>query len=207
MGLSNYCNNTFDLNVDEYFIKEREQAVSAIKLQLENRRQQEINFEVQINGVSDAKNRLHQIKKEYLAKAVMLKNQKVTTVKRLNKEMEVLKEEQDQIIKIKTGFFRGITKKEREQRETLAMQRYNDKQQELEVTVLDFKERQKRLREDYENRCVPLLEEIKSFQKCTKEMNDDISLEERWFACEALIDAVNNFFQRKISKPPPSSSV
>ncbi|MCL2288283.1 MAG: hypothetical protein FWC33_03775 [Candidatus Bathyarchaeota archaeon] len=195
-----------DVNIDEQFTKEREQVVSAIKMQLENRRQQETKLEIQINSVPDSKNRLQQTKKEYLAKAVMLKNQKIITVKKLNKEMEKLKEEQHQIIKIKTGFFRGITKKEREQRETLAMQRYSDKQQELEVTVLDFKERQKRLREDYENKCVPLLEEIKNFQKCTKEMNEDNSLEERWFACEALSDAVNNFFQRKISKQPPTAT-
>jgi hypothetical protein len=195
-----------DVNVDEQFTKEREQAVSAIKLQLENRRLQETNLEMQINGMSDAKSRLQQTKKEYLTKAVMLKNQKIITVKRLNKEMERLKEEQDQIIKIKTGFFRGITKKEREQRENVTIQHYRDKQQELEVTVIDFKERQKQLRDDYENKCVPLLEEVKSFQKCAKEMSEDNSLEERWFACEVLSDVVNNFFQRKISKPPSTLS-
>ncbi|MDR2707757.1 MAG: hypothetical protein LBB87_03300 [Nitrososphaerota archaeon] len=194
-----------DVNIDEQFTKERNQIVTEIKLQLDNRRQQENSLEIQINNVSDAKNRLQQTKKEYVAKALILKNKKIVTVKRLNKELETLKEEQEQIIKIKTGFFRGVTKKEREKREALTMQRYSDKQQELEVTVLDFKEKQKQLREEYENRCIPLLGEVKAFQKCTKEMDDDSSLEERWFACEALSDAINNFLQRKISKPPASS--
>jgi hypothetical protein len=185
------------VNVDEQFTKERNQAVAAVKLQLENRRQQETSLEVQINDVSNAKNRLQQIKKEYLTKTLVLKSQKITAVKRLNKELEALKKEQYQIVKMKTGFFRGITKKEREQRENLTMQHHSDKQQELEVTVLDFKEKQKQLREEYEKKCTPLLEELKVFQKCTKEMDEDNSLEERWFACEALSDAVNNFFQRK----------
>ncbi|MDR2548553.1 MAG: hypothetical protein LBC34_03640 [Rickettsiales bacterium] len=193
-----------DVNIDEQFTKERNQIIAEIKLQLENRRQQECSLEMQIDDMSDAKNRLQQTKKEYLARALMLKNQKIVTVKRLNKEIETLKEEQEQIVKMKTGFFRGISKKERERRETLAMQRCSDKQQELEVIVLDFKEKQKQLREEYENKCTPLLEEVKTFQKCTKEMETDNSLEERWFTCEALSDTINNFFQRKISKPPAS---
>jgi hypothetical protein len=194
-----------DVNVDDQFTKERDQVFTAIKLQLENRRQQEKSFEMQINDLSSAKNSLQQTKKEYLTKLLMLKRQKIVTVKRLNKELETLKKEQDQIVKMKTGFFRGISKKEREQREKSAMQRYSDKQQEMEITVLDFKEKQKQLREEYENKCTPLLEEVKIFQKCTKEMDTDNSLEERWFACEALNDVINNFFQRKTSKPPALS--
>jgi hypothetical protein len=193
-----------DVNVDEQFTKERDQAVTTIKLQLESRRQQENSIEMQITDVSGAKNRLQQTKKEYLTKALMLKSQKIVALKRLNKEMETLKEEQDQIVKIKTGFFRGITKKEREQREALIVQRYSDKQQEIEVTTLNFKEEQKQLREEYENKCVPLFEAVKVSQKCTKESDEDMSLEERWFACEVLSDAINDFLQRKISKLPPS---
>ncbi|MDR0797430.1 MAG: hypothetical protein LBE70_01735 [Nitrososphaerota archaeon] len=193
-----------DVNIDEQFAKERNQAVATIKIQLENQRQQETILEIQIKDISDAKNRLHQTKKEYLTKALILKNKKIAVVKRQNKELETLKKTQEQIVKMKTGFFRGITKKEREQRETLAVQHYNDKQQELEVTVLDFKEKQKQLKEEYESKCVTLLEEIKTFQKCTKEMDLDISLEDRWFACESLRDSINNFFQRKINKPSVS---
>ena len=194
-----------DMNVDVQFTKERNQVVTAIKLQLENRRQQENSLEMQINSMPDAKNRLQQTKNEYLTKALMLKRQKIDREKRLNKELETLKKDQEQIVKMKTGFFRGITKKEREQRETIAIQRYSDKQQELEVTVLNFKEKQKQLREEYENKCIPLLVEVKAFQKCTIEMDMDNSLEERWFACEALMDTINNFFQRKISNPSTSS--
>jgi hypothetical protein len=189
-----------DVNVDEQFTKKREQSFTTIKLQLENRRQQENSIEMQINDVSDAKNRLQQTKKEYVTKALMLKSQKIVTLKRLNREMETLKEEQDQIVKMKTGFFRGITKKEREQKEALTVQRYGDKQQEIEVATLNFKEKQKQLREEYENKCIPLLEDVKVSQKCTKEIGEDNSLEERWFACEALSDAINDFLQRKISK-------
>jgi len=194
-----------DINIDEQFLKERNQAVTTIKLQLENQRQKEISFEKQINNISDVKNRLQQIKKEHTVKALILKRQKIVTIKMLNKELETLKKEQDQIVKMKTGFFRGITKKEREKREKVAMQQYNNKLQEIEVSTLDFKEKQKQLIEEYENKCIPLLEETKTFQRCIKEMDIDNSLEERWFACEALSDIVNNFFQRKTSKSSAST--
>jgi hypothetical protein len=193
-----------DMNVDEQFTKERDQAFTAIKLQLANRRQQENSIEMQITDISNAKNRLQQTKKEYLTKALILKSQKIAALKRLNMELEKLKEEQDQIVKMKTGIFRGITKKGREQRENVIVQRYGDKQQEIEVTTVYFKEKQKQLREEYENKCIPLLEDIKASQKCTKEIDEDNSLEERWFACESLSDVINDFLQRKISKLPSS---
>ncbi|MCL1978159.1 MAG: hypothetical protein FWG55_08705 [Candidatus Bathyarchaeota archaeon] len=190
-----------DMNTDEQFTKERNQVLAAVKLQLENHRHREANLEKQINNFADAKNRLQQTNNEYLTKTLTLKGQKNAVLKRLNKELEILKKEQDQIIKLKTGFFRGISRKEREQKEVLVMQQYNDKQQELEVTMLNFKEKQKQLKEEFECKRDPLLENVKVFQRCVKEMDEDISLEERWFACEALSDVVNNFFQRKINKP------
>jgi hypothetical protein len=189
------------MNVDEQFVRERSQAFADIKLQLENLRGREANLEEQISLLSNAKNRLQKVNFEYLTKATALKGQKVVAIKRLNKELEALKKEQNQIIKLKTGFFRGISKKEREQKEVDVMQQVSDKQQEIEVTVLDFKEKLKNLREEFERKRDPLLEDVKVFQKRVKDFEEDGSLEERWFACETLIDTVNSFFQRKISKP------
>jgi hypothetical protein len=47
----------------------------------------------------------------------------------------------------------------------------------------------------------PELKQLKDYQKKTREIETDGSLEERWFACEALIDAVNSFLQRKATQP------
>ena len=43
----------------------------------------------------------------------------------------------------------------------------------------------------------PVMGEIKKFRKIIQNLETDDSLEQRWFACEALIDAVNTFLQRK----------
>jgi hypothetical protein len=185
------------VGIDGQFVEERKQILEAIKLQLENHREQEAVLEVQISSLSGVKERLQRVNKEYLMEALVLRGQKSATLKRLSKELEVLKEEQNQIVKLKTGFFRGISKKEREQRETLAVQLYVAKQQEFEVKTLEFKEKQKLLKEEFEGKQEPLREEVKVLKKCTREIEEDCSLEERWFACESLRDALNNFLQRK----------
>jgi hypothetical protein len=63
--------------------------------------------------------------------------------------------------------------------------------------MLDLIAAQKRLREAYVEKREPVIEQIKYFKKTLRALETDGSLEERWFACEALIDAVNSFLQRK----------
>ncbi len=186
-----------NITVDEEFNRERSQALAAIKLQLDNRKTREAQLEKQINSLQGVKSRLQQINLEYQTKVIALKGQKAAALKRLNKEIEALKKEQDRIIKQKTGFFRRISRKERERQEIDTVQRLSDKHQELEVLVLDFREKQKQLREAFEQKREPVAQEVKLLHKCVREMDEDGSLEDRWFACEALIDAVNNFIQRK----------
>ena len=102
---------------------------------------------------------------------------------------------------MKTGFFHGISKKKREQKELAIAQELNDKQTELELVMLDFSAKQKELRAEYDRKREPVLEEIKKFHRIIQTLETDGSLEERWFACEALIDAVNSFLQRKATQP------
>ena len=183
--------------VDEQFTKKCTDTLMKIKLQLEHHHLKEEKMEQQIIKLSNTKGQLQQTNKEYLTKALTLRKQKTTTLKQLNKELETLRREQEEIVKLKTGFFRGLSKKEREQKETLAIQKYTDKQQELEITILKFKEKQKQLKEEYENKQEPLLEKMKTHQKYTKDIEEDNSLEDRWFTCETLKDEINNFYQRK----------
>ena len=67
--------------------------------------------------------------------------------------------------------------------------------------MLNLKAQQKQLQEEYERKREPVQEQIKHFQKMIGNMETDGSLEERWFVCEALIDTVNNFLQRKATQP------
>ena len=190
-----------DINVDDQFVKEHSQTLARIKIQLEGRRNKETTVNQETRNLSDCKNHLGQINMEYLAAVRVIKDQRNSEIKRLNKIIDHLKKEQEKVIRVKTGFFRGISRKDREQKEITIVQELNDKQRELELVMLDYSAKQKKLREEYLISREPVLEKTKFFQKKIQNLETDGSLEERWFACEALTDAVNSFLQRKAVQP------
>ena len=76
-----------------------------------------------------------------------------------------MKREQEKVIRMKTGFFQGISRKNREQREIAIAEELSDKQRELELVMLDFNVQQKNLRSEYERQREPVLEQLTIFQR------------------------------------------
>jgi hypothetical protein len=190
-----------NINVDGQFVRERTETLVNIKLQLEGRHRKEASVDQEIKNLAYCKSHLGQINSEYLSSAAEIKAQKNAEIKRLNSNIVRLKKNQDEVIQMKTGFFRGVSEKDREQKEIAVAQELSDKQTELELAILDLKTKQKQLREEYERKREPVLEQIKHFKKIIRNLETDDSLEERWFACEVLIDAVNTFLQRRATQP------
>ena len=137
------------------------------------------------------------IKQEYDTKTSKIKGQKNSEIKRLYNNIDRLREELDNIVRMKAGLFRGISKKEREQKEIETIQELNTAQRELELAMLDFTEAKEKLRDEYETKRQPLIEQIRDFRKKIDNLETDGSREDRWFACEALVDSVNALLQRK----------
>jgi hypothetical protein len=186
-----------DITVDEQYLKERIQTLNTIKLQLEEQRQKEATLDQEQKILSYCKNNLKQINTNYIITVNELRQRKNHKNKHLHSNIEQLKKEQDQIIKVKAGFLRGISKKEREQKEFAIAEELDSKQKELEVALLDFRAQQKLLQNKYHTDREPVLEQIKALKKKIRDLETDNSLEDRWFACQALIDTVNMFLQRK----------
>jgi small-conductance mechanosensitive channel len=189
-----------NIGADDQFLKECTQTLSNIKQKLEVICRKETALDQELNSLSDWRSRLKQIKKEYATLTGAIKVQRNREIKSLYCVINRLQKEQDEVIRMKTGFFRGISKKNREGKEIAVMKELNDKQTELELVMLDFGAKQKKLRAEYDRKREPVLEEIKKFRKIIQTMETDSSLEERWFACEALIDAINSFLQRKAAQ-------
>jgi hypothetical protein len=190
-----------NVTADEQFLKERAQTFEVIILQLEERRKKETSVNQEITNLSYYKSRLKQINTEYATIMAAFKNRKNREIKRLYSAINRLKNEQNNVIRLKTGLFRGISKNKKELKEIEIAQELSDKQRELELVMLNFSAEQRELRDEHERRREPVLEQIKFFQKKIGDLEEDGSLEERWFACEALIDAVNTFLQRKATPP------
>jgi len=185
------------ISLDDQFVMERSETLATIKQKLEDIRRKEASIDQEVRNLSNVRNQLKQINADYSTSMQTIKRRKNSEIKRLNKDIKHLEKEQEVIIQLKTGFFRGISKKEKEQKEIEIAQQLNNKQRELEMIMLNFNAEQRQLREDNENRREPVAEQIKILQKKRRESENDGSLEERWFACEALSDAVNTFLQRK----------
>lgn len=185
------------ISADDQFVKERSQILSNVELELEERRRKEASLEESIRSLSNSKNLLERIKEEYATRAREIEGRKNSEIKRLYSNIDSLRGELDDIARMKTGLFRDISKKAKAQKETETTQGVNTGQRELELAMLDFTVVQERLRDEYERKKQPVIEQIKDHQKETEHLETDGSLEDRWFACEALVDAVNALLQRK----------
>jgi len=186
-----------NISVDEQYVSERSQILSTVEQQLERKRRSETALDEDVRNLSECKNRLEIMKKEYVATARQIETRKNREIKLLYRIIDGLKRDQDEVIRMKTGFFRGISEKEREEKEIEITQRLADEQRALELATLNFKEAKGKLRDDYETKSAPVSNQMKKFQKKLEDAETDDSLEDRWFACEALIDAVNSLLQRK----------
>jgi len=199
--LADFISNP-NIGVDDEFIEDCQRILSGIKNTLEHIRRKETTIDQEISNLTRQKNELRQIDNEYANKMRTLRERKNLKIQRINHEIEELKKEQEKIIKTKAGFFRRISKKERERREIAIVEELTQRQTQIELTMLDLKQAQKLLQDEFDKRKEPVLEEIRKLQKSIESLELDESLEERWFACEALIDAVNMFLLRKATQRP-----
>ena len=186
-----------NINVDEQFVKERSQILDAVKIELEERRRKEASLEESIKNLSNSANILEEINEEYINRMREIKRQKSKEIKRLYHSIDALKVALDTVIRMKTGFFRGISKKDRELKEIEITQELTNKQRELELATFSFTEAKARIRDEYEKKRQPIVGQIRDRQKKMDSSETDESLEDRWFACEALVDSVNALLQRR----------
>jgi len=187
------------ISADDQFVKERSQILSNVELELEERRCKEASFEGSIKSLSDSKILLERIEDEYAARAREIEGRKNSEIKRLRNNIDSLRGELDDVARMKAGIFRAISKKARAQKEAEVTQRLNATQSELELTMQNFTAEQERLRDEYERKKQPVIEQIRDHQKEIEHLETDGSLEDRRVACEALVNAVNALLQRKAS--------
>jgi hypothetical protein len=200
--LSEFESN-LNVNADGEFVKERSQILSAVKVELEQRRHTEASFDDAAKKLLISKNLLARINADYVAKMSEISGQKNSKIRRLYRNIDDLKKELDDVIRMKSGLFRGISKKNREQKETEKTQELIAAQRQLELAMLEFTEAKERLRDEYERNRQPVIEQLRDWQKKNEILESDGSREDRWFACDALVDAVNAFLQRKTLKFHP----
>jgi hypothetical protein len=186
-----------NMSLDCQFVKETEQAVHSIRLKLEEIHQEEVLVEKTARTLFSTNKRLEHLNQDYIHTSKALTNKKRRRLKHLYTSIEQTKKEQENVIKLKTGLLKRYSSKDREKKEIHLLNELTNKQRQIELMLLDFKIQQKNLRDYYEKKKHPLQEQTKLFKQAIETLETDASLEERWFACESLIDSINTFLQRK----------
>jgi hypothetical protein len=185
------------VSVDDQFLKERSQILSNVELELEKRGSEEASCDEAIKSLSDNRILLERIEGEYTARTRDAEGQKEFEIKRLSSNVDGLREELDRIARMKTGIFRAVSKKAKARKETEASQRLNLAQEELASAVRNFAAEQERLRDEYEKKKQPVIDQIRVEEKEVENEDVDGSLETRQAACEVLTNAVNALVERK----------
>jgi hypothetical protein len=189
------------VSTDDLFVKERSRILSDVELKLEEIRREQVSREEATKSLTDNRLLLDQIEDEYATKTREIIWQKNSEIKRLSSNIDGLREELDHIARMKTGIFRAISKKAKEQKEAEVTQRLNSAKNELALATQHFIAEQERLRDEYERKKQLVIEQIQDQQKEVENQEIDWSIEARRAACEALANAVNALLQRKDSPP------
>jgi hypothetical protein len=179
------------VSVDEQFVKARSQILAAVERELEERRRKENSLEESIKNLSDNKILLERIEEEYATRTREIEERKNSEIPPLQENISAFKNELDDLAKVKAGFFRAMSKKEKAQKEAEATQKLNAAQSELESAMQNFAEEQENIRSNYAKKKQLITEQIEKLQKEVEGPEVDDSLEARRAACEALVNSVN----------------
>jgi len=188
------------IRVDDQFVEECSRVLSDIELKLEESRLKEISGDRVLRNLSDVKRLLELTEEEYAVKSKEFVNRRNHEVENQSNKVEVIRKELADIARMKTGFFAGVSKKVKAQRQLETTGRLMSAENELVETTKSFIVEQEGLRDEYAIRKQLILEKIREHEKevdrLEAESQADASIEARRSACEALVTAVNDLIRR-----------
>lgn len=202
------------VTVDDHFKDECSRVLSDIELTLKDRRAKEASNDEAARTVSrnllDTKSLLAQTEREYAVKMNEIAAKREHAIKPVATNVGRLRQELSRISRMRAGFLRSISKKAKAQRTTEATQKLDTTKKELATIEQSFATEQKKLQGGHERRRRQILEQIANHQKEIENLENgpkvDDALDARHATCDALVNAVNSFLQRRQSVPENASS-
>ena len=186
------------ITADNQFDEECSRILSNLEVELDERRLKEASYDLAMQRLSDDKRLLERIDEEFAATTREMERRRNSEIKRLSGTVHGLEEELERITQMKTGIFRSISKKAKARKEAEITQRLNSARDKLGLVVPNFSTQQERLLKGHAKMQQPIVKRIQDFQKEINSIEIDGSLGTRRAACEALVNAVNALFKRKI---------
>lgn len=190
--------------LDEQFRTESSKILSDTESALNDRRLKEIARGKAVQDLNqkvlEARSVLALSERKYVANMKEISGEKERAAKSVLTDIGKLRSELDRIVRMRTGFFRGVSRKAKEQKTAEASERLDSEKKELATIERSFATEQERLRSEYKKTKQRILAQIAEHQK---EINNldlgsdiDDSLDARRLACDSLINAVSSLLQR-----------
>jgi len=201
------------VHVDEQFQKECSQVLSDIERALKDRRLKEASREEQIRSLSqklsETRSLLTQAERDYTAKVKEISGRREHAAKPIAASLGRLREELDRIVRMRTGFLRGISKKAKAEKAAEATQRLDSKKRELSNIERSFAAQEEKLRDEYKRQKKQILEQIAGHQKELTSLEADSEIDDaaniRGLACDALVNTINELLRRIETAPEDAS--
>ncbi|MGA3111129.1 MAG: hypothetical protein ABSE15_03755 [Candidatus Bathyarchaeia archaeon] len=193
--ISEYESNS-TINVDEQFIKEREQIFLDVEAALAEKRIQESSLTGEAKELVDNNHLLGETDREYAEKNRELSNKRNADVQRLSTEIRELEDDVASQELIKISFYKFNAKKKAAESLAKTRQALKSKKAELEVTLSSFNVDQEKLHDSYEKKKQEITYKIESLHKTLERLETDTSVEARHEACNLLANSIKALQQR-----------
>jgi hypothetical protein len=184
-----------DVTMDETFVKERDQILTKVDKELADLKQAEATLNQAVRELADKNHLLVKLDTEYAGQTREIGPENNAEIRELTHVVHHLEEDLEQVKVAKTSFF-GFTKRAKAQKEAEIIGKLEVAKKEVERAVDKFKAAQEKLHDEYEKKKQDLIAEVKSLEREVERLETDGSIDARQAAGEALINAVNELFQR-----------
>lgn len=189
------------INADDEFVKERSQVIADVELKLSERRRDEAVLEKATRRLAKQNNLLVQTDTEYAYETQKLASQRNSEIKRLTRSVHDFEEELEEASRMKASIFSPFARRAKSHKTVEATRKLDAAKSELKSVVKSFEVEQEKLHDEYEKRKQTVIEQVRSLEKKVEGSETDGSVEDRRFACEEIVNAVNALLQRKNSLP------
>jgi len=189
------------VTVDEQFVKERSQIFVDVERELADKRLKEASMQESANALSDTNHFLAQLDADYASQTRTLSQKRNSEIERLTKNVHDLEEELIFTEKMKTSFFSPMSKRIKAQKIAEVTQKLSTAKAELEVALQNFQVEQEKLHDDYMNKKMATVGKVQDLEREIANIETDTSRDDRQNACNALINSITAFIQRKQASP------
>jgi vacuolar-type H+-ATPase subunit I/STV1 len=201
------------ITVDDQFRRKCSEILSAVELNLDQKRLKEISFEESMRKINqslrDARTLMAQTEREHAAKMRKIADQEEHEVKPVASKVGRFREELNRIARSKPGFL-SILMKGSAHKETEATRKLNSTTRELEKIEQSFSGERKRLEDEYKQKRQNVPEQIARLQREIEGLQTDTKIDDaveiRREACEGLTSALNSLLCIRKSMAETSSS-